>query len=222
MGGAAGMFAGGGNFGGAMQHAQAAGQGASLGFATGGGIAQAEYNASAMRMQAKSLEAQSDITAHLLRKEYQSRYQAMLDEQTRQQSWNRVMAAKRGITGASADETMRTYAAKGQKNLETLYYNAAMNTGQQSLQYTSQAAALYEKARQYDWQGKSILLGGLVNLGLGAFDQAMRSAGPQTPPYAGLAGQGDNSGSGQNQAFLARYSDFDFGNLSFSPSPGLR
>jgi hypothetical protein len=81
-------------------------RGLATGWQTGSGIAHAQYNAAAMRMRADSLEQQSDIGAYLIRKQYESEYNALVEQQTQQQSWNRVLAAKRGITGASADATM--------------------------------------------------------------------------------------------------------------------
>jgi hypothetical protein len=160
----------------ASSGAQAAGKGAVTGIQTGSGIANAQYNAAAARMQAESLEQQSKVTAWLIQKQYESEYRQLLQNQERQQSWNRVLASKRGITGDSADATMQSYAAKGRKNLETLYYNAAMQTGKTSLEYGGKASALYEKARQYDWQATSTLIGGVINLGTGFFDQAARDA----------------------------------------------
>jgi hypothetical protein len=167
----------------ASSSAQSAGRGAVTGFQTGSGIAQAQYNAASARMQAESLEQQSNVTAWLIRKQYENEYRQLLQNQEREQSWNRVLAAKRGITGDSADATMQSYAARGQKNLETLYYNAAMQTGKQSLEYGGKASALYEKARQYDWQATSTLIGGLINLGTGFFDQAVQDAGGKEAPY---------------------------------------
>ncbi|MDR2056568.1 MAG: hypothetical protein LBQ10_11995 [Desulfovibrio sp.] len=159
-------------------------RGAVTGFQTGSGIANAQYNAAAARMQAESLERQSKVTAWLIRKQYESEYRQLLQNQERQQSWNRVLAAKRGITGDSADATMQSYAAKGQKNLETLYYNAAMRTGKTSLEYGAKSSALYEKARQYDWLATSTLVGGVVSLGAGFFDQAAKDAKGTELPYA--------------------------------------
>ena len=163
-------------------------RGLMTGIQTGSGIANAQYNAAAMRMQAKSLEQQSDLTAYLIRKQYESEYNALVEQQEQQQSWNRVLAAKRGITGASADAVMQSYAMKAQKNLETLYYNAAMRTGQQSVQHASQIQALNAKAAQYDWQAASTLVGGALSLGgsiLDGFSREMKGSTKQKP-YAGL------------------------------------
>lgn len=162
--------------------AQAAGRGANVGFQTGSAIAHAEYNAAAMRMQADSLRQQGDIQAYMIRNNYRKQYQELLDQQTQQQSMNRVIAMKRGITGASAAAVMGAYAAKGQKNLDQLYYNAAMQTAQNSLQTSSRVRALEEKARQYDWQAQSALIGGLINLGTGFFDQAIQDNGKNVDP----------------------------------------
>lgn len=157
----------------AKSSVQAAGRGAMTGFQTGSSIAHAQYNAAAMRMQADSLRQQSAIQAYMIRKNYETEYQQLLDKQAMEQSMNRVVAMKRGITGASAAAVLGAYAAKGQKNLDQLYYNAAMQTAQSSLKHSSQINALEEKARQYDWQASSALIGGLINLGTGFFDQAI-------------------------------------------------
>lgn len=103
----------------------------------------------------------------MIRNNYRKQYQELLDQQTQQQSMNRVLAMKKGITGASAAAVLGSYAAKGQKNLDQLYYNAAMQTAQNSLQTSSRVHALEEKARQYDWQATQNLIGGVVSLGTG-------------------------------------------------------
>ena len=180
MGGMGGMFA--------SQGAQAAGQGAMVGFQTGSGIAHAQYNAAAMRMQAKELQARSDLQAYMIRMQYKSEYQQLLDQQTADQSYNRVVAMKNGMTGASAAAVLGSYAAKNKKNLQQLYYNAAMQTGAQALQTGAQVAALKEKARQYDWQATSIAIGGAINLATGFFNQAIANESGTTTgsPIEGL------------------------------------
>lgn len=167
MGSMAGMFA--------SKGAQAAGKGASTGYQTGSSIANAQYNAASLRQQADSLDQQNMVTSYLIRKQYESDYKTLLEKQTAQMSMNRVVAAKAGITGASADNVMQSYAAQGQKNLEQLYYNAAMQTGSMSLQYSSKATALRERASQYDWKATSALIGGVLNFATGYFDQAITS-----------------------------------------------
>jgi hypothetical protein len=79
---------------------------------------------------------------------------------------------------------------KAQKNLETLYYNAAMKTGQASLQASSQAAALREKARQYDWQAQQTLISGALSFGVSMLDGYAKSNKGTTDvkPYASLKG----------------------------------
>lgn len=178
MGSMAGMFA--------SQGAQSAGKGAVTGFQTGSSIANAQYNASSLRQQADSLDQQNMVTSYLLRKQYESDYRTLLEKQQSQMSMNRVVAAKNGITGASADNVMQSYAAQGQKNLEQLYYNAAMQTGSMSLQYSSKATALRERASQYDWKATSALVGGLINLGTGYFDQAVKSGGNTESPVSSV------------------------------------
>lgn len=138
--------------------------GAVVGARTGAGIANAQYNASAMRMHARGLERQGDVTAYLIRKQYESEYDALQNSQERQQSMNRVLAVKRGITGASADAAMQSYAAQGRKNLETLYYNAAMRTGKQAVQTAAQTQSLRAKAAQYDWPAANTLVSGALSL----------------------------------------------------------
>lgn len=145
-------------------------QGLSTGMQTGAGIASAMYNAASARMQAKAIEQQSNLQAYLIREQYATEYQTLKESQERQQSANRVMQAKYGITGASANAVMQSYAAKAQKNLETLYYNAAMKTGQQSLAASTQRNAMLEKARQYDWQAVQTGIAGVINLGSSFLD----------------------------------------------------
>ena len=168
----------------ASQSAQATGRGISMGWQTGSGIAHAQYNAEAMRMQADSLRQQSNVQAYMIRNSYSKQYQQLLEQQTAQQSMNRAIALKRGITGASAAEVLGSYAAKGQKNLDQLYYNAAMQTAQSAVQYGDKINALEEKARQYDWQATQILIGGIINLATGYFDQAVQDGGTQVDPTA--------------------------------------
>lgn len=178
MGSMAGMFA--------SKGAQAAGKGASTGYQTGSSIANAQYNASSLRQQADSLDQQNMVTSYLIRKQYESDYKTLLEKQTAQMSMNRVVAAKNGITGASADNVMQSYAAQGQKNLEQLYYNAAMQTGSMSLQYSSKATALRERASQYDWKATSALIGGMIGLGASYLDQSAKDAkgGTENPVNA--------------------------------------
>ena len=163
-------------------------QGLSIGMSTGSGIANAMYNAAAARMRARAINAQSDLQAYLIREQYASEYKQLQESQARQQSMNRVLQAKHGITGASADVTMQSYAAKAQKNLEVLYYNAAMSTGKQSMAASAQRAAMLEKARQYDWQAWQTGVAGVVNLGAGMLSQYGRQkyGTTETPPYMGL------------------------------------
>ena len=197
MGGMGGIFA--------SQGAQAAGRGAMVGFQTGSGIAHAQYNAAAMRMQAKELLARSDLQAYMIRKQYQSEYQQLLDQQTADQSYNRVVAMKNGMTGASAAAVLGSYAAKNKKNLQQLYYNAAMQTGAQALQAGAQVAALEEKARQYDWQATSIAIGGAINLAAGFFDQAVAGEQGTTTenPIAGLNSTENNALAASQKAYNA-------------------
>ena len=178
MGSMAGMFA--------SKGAQAAGKGASTGYQTGSSIANAQYNASSLRQQADSLDQQNMVTSYLIRKQYESDYKTLLEKQTAQMSMNRVVAAKNGITGASADNVMQSYAAQGQKNLEQLYYNAAMQTGSMSLQYSSKATALRERASQYDWKATSSVIGGMIGLGASYLDQSAKDAkgGTENPVNA--------------------------------------
>ena len=170
----------------ASSGAQSAGRGAVTGFQTGSSIANAQYNASSLRQQADSLDQQNMVTSYLLRKQYESDYQSLVQKQDAQMSMNRVVAAKNGITGASADNVMQSYAAQGQKSLEQLYYNAAMQTGSMSLQYSSKATALRERASQYDWKATSALIGGVINLGAGYFDQAVKSGSNTENPVSAV------------------------------------
>lgn len=170
----------------ASSGAQSAGRGAVIGFQTGSAIANAQYNASSLRQQADSLDQQNMVTSYLLRKQYESDYKTLLEKQQSQMSMNMVVAAKNGITGASADNVMQSYAAQGQKNLEQLYYNAAMQTGSMSLQYSSKSTALRERASQYDWKATSSVVGGMIGLGASYLDQSAKDAkgGTENPVNA--------------------------------------
>ena len=216
MGGMGGMFA--------SQGAQAAGHGAMVGFQTGSGIAHAQYNAAAMRMQAEELRARSDLQAYMIRKQYQSEYQQLLDQQTADQSYNRVVAMKNGMTGASAAAVLGSYAAKNKKNLQQLYYNAAMQTGAQALQTGAQVAALEEKARQYDWQATSIAIGGAINLATGFFDQAINNAQNTTNenPIAGLNTTESNAVAASNKANNAIRQASLLAQMGAGPSTNIR
>ena len=218
MGSMAGMFA--------SKGAQAAGKGASTGYQTGSAIANAQYNASSLRQQADSLDQQNMVTSYLIRKQYESDYKTLLEKQTAQMSMNRVVAAKNGITGASADNVMQSYAAQGQKNLEQLYYNAAMQTGSMSLQYSSKATALRERASQYDWKATSALIGGVLNFATGYFDQAVKSGGNTESPVGSVnsaeqmrigAGFYDEVYGNGNSSIMGSAGDFSMSNL-----PSLR
>ena len=159
--------------------------GAAKGAETGSGIANAMYNAASLRQQAKAVTAQSDLTSYLIREQYAQDYRTLREQQVRQQSMNRVLQAKHGISGTSASEVMQTYAAKQQKNLNALYYNAAMKTGQQSLVRSEQRNMMLEKARQYDWKAKQVAVSGLLNFASGALNQYGKDLG-NVDPNSGL------------------------------------
>jgi len=206
----------------ASKGAQAAGKGASTGYQTGSTIANAQYNAASLRQQADSLDQQNMVTSYLIRKQYESEYKTLLEKQTAQMSMNRVVAAKNGITGASADNVMQSYAAQGQKNLEQLYYNAAMQTGSSSLQYSSKATALRERASQYDWKATSALIGGVLNFATGYFDQAITSDdNTQNPTSAVNSAEQTRIGAGfynevygnSNSSIMGSAGDFSMSSL---------
>lgn len=159
---------------------------------TAGAVQSSMYNAASLRMQAKAISSQSDLQAYLIRQQYKQEYEDLKNAQTQQQSINRVAQMKHGITGASANEVMQSYAAQGQKNLNRLYYNAAMQTGQQSLQAASQRQALLEKARQYDWKATQSAIAGVIQLSSGAITQYTKDMGNTGSAYANLeAGAAD-------------------------------
>lgn len=159
---------------------------------TAGAVQSSMYNAASLRMQAKALTDQSNLQAYLIRQQYSNEYEGLKAQQTAQQSMNRVAQMKHGITGASANVVMQSYAAQGQKNLNKLYYNAAMATGQQSLQASSQRQALLEKARQYDWKATQSAVAGVIQLTGGAITQYTKEMGNTGSAYANLeAGAAD-------------------------------
>lgn len=159
---------------------------------TAGNVQSSVYNAASLRMQAKAIKDQSNLQAYLIRQQYANEYEELKAQQEYQQSANRVAQMKHGITGASANTVMQAYAAKGQANLNRLYYNAAMATGQQSLQASSQRQALLEKARQYDWKATQSAVAGVIQLGSGAITQYTKDMGNTGSAYANLeAGAAD-------------------------------
>lgn len=208
----------------ASSGAQSAGKGAATGYQTGSSIANAQYNAEAMRMQADAQDEQTRLTGYLIRKQYESDYRTLVEKQEQQQSMNRVVAMKNGITGASATAVLSAHAAKGQQNLEQLYYNAAMKTGTMSLQNSARAAGLREKANQYDWQATSALIGGIINLGTGYFDQAVKDGGGnnESPVDSVMSEEKINSEfygrSGSYNGFYSRSDTSDMFSMSTLPS----
>jgi transcriptional regulator of aromatic amino acid metabolism len=139
--------------------------GLSTGIKTGTGIANAQYNAASYRQAAQSQMEEGRIQGWLIEKQYAAEFKDMVSKQERIASMNRVMASKGGITGNSADAVLQSYAAKDQRNLERLYYNAAMQTANVSIQTGNKVNALYEKARQWDWNATNQLIGGIVGTG---------------------------------------------------------
>jgi hypothetical protein len=155
--------------------------GASTGWNIGSGYNRAKYNASAMREQAASLTAQMQLQTELIAARYRRQYKELQYKQEMQASANRVYALKNGITGASAANVLGSYAAKGKKNLQTLYYNAAMEAGALAYQNGARIASLKEKARQYDWQANMTLVGGAINLATGYFKNNMPTGSTNDP-----------------------------------------
>lgn len=163
--------------------------GLSTGLQTGAAINNARYNAASLRQQADSLVGVSNLQAYMTRQKYADDYRMLQLAQERQLSANRVDQVKHGISGGSANVVMQSYAAKGQKNLEALYYNAAMETGQQSIALSNQREALLERARQYDWKATQSAVAGALNFAGGALSlSAAQSKGEGIKPYAGLEG----------------------------------
>ena len=177
MGGMMGSMGGGGggaSYGGiAEQAASDIGTGLSTGWNIGSNYQHARYNASAMREQAASLEALNTLQGELIAARYRRQYKELQYKQEMQMSSNRVYALKNGITGASAANVLGSYAAKNTKNLQTLYYNAAMQAGSMAYQNGARIANLKERARQYDWQATMTLVGGAINFATGYFKNNM-------------------------------------------------
>ncbi len=137
--------------------------GLGIGLQTGSNYAQARYNAKAMEGAADAAEEQGKIQAFLIQKKYEAEYRDLSAGQERQAAENQVIALKRGITGGSADNAMQAYVAKDQRNKERLYYNAAMETGSNSIQTSGVAQAYRAKAAQYKAQGTAALVGGAIS-----------------------------------------------------------
>ena len=188
----------------ASQASQDTFTGLSTGWNIGSGYNRARYNASAMREQAASLEAQTQLQGELIAARYRRQYNELQYKQEMQMSSNRVYALKNGITGASAANVLGSYAAKGKKNLQTLYYNAAMQAGALAYQNGARIASLKEKARQYDWQATMTLVGGALNFATGYFKNNMPTSQFDPTGYddgvldrpqdEGVSGNGENIG----------------------------
>jgi len=168
-----GMGSGGGYSGISEQAASDVGTGLSTGWNIGSGYQHARYNASAMEEQASSLIAQTQLQADLIASRYRRQYKELQYKQEMQMSSNRVYALKNGITGASAANVLGSYAAKNTKNLQTLYYNAAMEACSLAYQNGARIASLKEKARQYNWQATMTLVGGALSFATGYFKNNM-------------------------------------------------
>lgn len=137
--------------------------GLNSGMQIGSGIATAQYNAAASKAAAKNAEQQSGINADLIRRQYTENYRELVSRNERQAAENQVVALKRGITGASADAAMQSYAARGQRNLERLYSSTAMRTGGLSLQYGQRIQQLSAVSRQYEWNLGYAVAGGMLS-----------------------------------------------------------
>ncbi|MBO4313163.1 MAG: hypothetical protein J5838_02610 [Desulfovibrio sp.] len=177
----------------ASQASQDTFTGFSTGWNIGSNYQHARYNASAMREQANSLAALTDLQADLIAARYRRQYRELQYKQEMQMSSNRVYALKNGITGASAANVLGSYAAKNTKNLQTLYYNAAMEAGALAYQSGARMASLKEKARQYDWQATMTLVGGAINLATGYFKNNMPTGSTNDPTLFDAGALEDNA-----------------------------
>ena len=177
----------------ASQASQDTFTGLSTGWNIGSNYQHARYNASAMREQANSLAALTDLQADLIAARYRRQYRELQYKQEMQMSSNRVYALKNGITGASAANVLGSYAAKNTKNLQTLYYNAAMEAGALAYQSGARMASLKEKARQYDWQATMTLVGGAINLATGYFKNNMPMGSTNDPTLFDAGALEDNA-----------------------------
>lgn len=184
MGGENSIFSSFGTFAG-DQGVQAGMSGAFTGIRTGMGIGSARYNANAADAAAKNAEQQSRLNAYLIQKKYEADYRALNSMQEQNTAEKQVLAAKRGITGASANNAMQTYAAKDQRNKESLYYNAAMQTGNNSIQASREIMRQQDVMAQYRWQAVETGIGGAMRMGTSLLNIAQSSLKPkETPPGA--------------------------------------
>ncbi len=187
----------------ASQASQDTFTGFSTGWNIGSNYQHARYNASAMREQANSLAALTDLQTELIAARYRRQYKDLQYKQEMQQSSNRVYALKNGITGASAANVLGSYAAKNTKNLQTLYYNAAMEAGALAYQSGSRIASIKEKARQYDWQATMTLVGGALNFATGYFKNNMPTSQFDPTGYDdGVLDKPEDEGGGMNNQSL--------------------
>lgn len=196
--------------------------GLATGLSAGSSMANAQYNAAAMRMQADALDEQTKLTGYLIRKQYESDYRTLVEKQEQQQSMNRVVAMKNGITGASATAVLSAHAAKGQQNLEQLYYNAAMKTGTTSLQNSARASGLREKANQYDWQATSSAVAGIVGFGAGVLSLESKYGLKAESPVDSVMSEEKIRSEFYGNSGANSMSSNDFGTFSMSSLPSLK
>lgn len=175
----------------ASPEAQGGIMGLTIGSQMGSSFATAQYNKSAMNAAAESTEEQGRLAALLIQKKYETDYRELSSQQERQAAANQAVAAKRGITGGSAEAAMSSYAAKDQRNKARLYHNAAMQTGAQSLQTSSLVNQYKEKARQYAYQGQNAIVSGLISMGAGGVSLAAKYMTGKESPVESLLGGHD-------------------------------
>ena len=178
--------------------------GAFVGIQTGMGIANARYNASVADAAAKSAEQQSQVNAYLIQKQYEADYRSLNSMQEQQAAENQVLAAKRGITGDSANASMQAYAGKDQRNKERLFYNAAMQTGANSIQAAQESARMRATAADYRWKAIEAGITGAVRAGTSFLGIAERNLGSNEDPL------------GMIQNTITKTQFLDFGTMDMS------
>jgi len=182
--------------------------GLASGYSTGSKIAEARYNAAAARQQADAIVSQSNLSAYLFRQQFAYEYRKMQNDQSQQMSMNRVLQMKHGITGRSADVTMMSYAAKGQENLNMLYYNAAMETGKNSIAASVARNQMLAKAQQYEIQATREGIAGVLGFGSSLLGEERRLNKPTTDITGGLTNMSAVFAANRNNSTGLGYESF--------------
>lgn len=184
--------------------------GLSSGMEMGSSIASSHNNANSSRVKAKSVLAQSELNADLIRRQYAVDYRELASRQERVAAARQVAALKHGSTGDSANAAMQAHAAKDQLTKDRLYHTTAIRTGHMSLQAAGQARELLERARQYDWQATTTVVNGALNTGMVMIDYARKNPGASSASDPVSAANAATAGGNPGQ-YIQQWGFLDYG-----------